>query len=420
LARHAKPDIFNPTRARSFTGVTLTGMLANGIAISMDGKGAWRDNVFVERLWRSVKYEEVYLRAYDSLSDARASIGLYFDFYKRSERSHLWVWRTRHASASLRRHHPQKPGVRISGRGHPGHNAALHAATKSAVYRRYPGREAGRARRDQKPLPWRFATRRRGGDGRNSANGCVPRGRPRRPQVRFITVSRWRGLFDILYLASIWVIPIIIAITFHEAAHGFVAHLFGDETAWRLGRVSFNPLKHVDPVGTILLPGFLLLVHSPFLFGYAKPVPVNFKALRNPRRDMIWVAAAGPTMNLALAILAALSFHLVGYLPGTAALWTAENLKNALVINVLLAVFNLFPLPPLDGGRIAVGVLPDAVASPLARLEPYGMLILVGLLFILPMLGAQVGIDVNILWRFIARSADALIDAILRLTGNYR
>jgi Zn-dependent protease len=227
-------------------------------------------------------------------------------------------------------------------------------------------------------------------------------------------------LFDILYLASIWVIPIIIAITFHEAAHGFVAHLFGDETAWRLGRVSFNPLKHVDPVGTILLPGFLLLVHSPFLFGYAKPVPVNFKALRNPRRDMIWVAAAGPTMNLALAILAALSFHLVGYLPGTAALWTAENLKNALVINVLLAVFNLFPLPPLDGGRIAVGVLPDAVASPLARLEPYGMLILVGLLFILPMLGAQVGIDVNILWRFIARSADALIDAILRLTGNYR
>ena len=97
--------------------------------------------------------------------------------------------------------------------------------------------------------------------------------------------------------------PIIIAITFHEAAHGFVAHLFGDETAWRLGRVSFNPLKHIDPVGTILLPGFLLLLHSPFLFGYAKPVPVNFKALRNPRRDIIWVAAAGPTMNLALAVL---------------------------------------------------------------------------------------------------------------------
>ena len=182
-----------------------------------------------------------------------------------------------------------------------------------------------------------------------------------------------------LYLASIWVIPIIVAITFHEAAHGFVAYLLGDETAWRLGRVSFNPLKHIDPVGTILLPGFLLLLHSPFIFGYAKPVPVNFRALPQPttRHDL---GSCG---------------------------WT------------YLAVFNLFPLPPLDGGRIAVGVLPDAAAIPLARLEPYGLLILISLLFILPMLGAQMGIDVNIVWRFIARSTDAIIDAIIRLTGNY-
>src|SRR2546427_4787997 len=196
---------------------------------------------------------------------------------------------------------------------------------------------------------------------------------------------------NMIYLASIWVIPIIIAITFHEAAHGFVARLLGDETAWRLGRVSFNPLKHIDPVGTILLPGFLLLLRSPFLFGYAKPVPVNFRALRNPRRDSIWVAAAGPAMNLALATLAALALHLLIFLPDAARPWVAENLQNALIINVLLAIFNLLPLPPLDGGRIAVGVLPDVLASPLARLEPYGLMILIAVLFILPVLGALLG-----------------------------
>jgi len=223
---------------------------------------------------------------------------------------------------------------------------------------------------------------------------------------------------NIIYLASIWVIPIVIAITFHEAAHGYVARFLGDDTAWRLGRVSLNPVKHIDLVGTILLPGFLLLLSSPFLFGYAKPVPVNFRALRNPRNDMVWVAAAGPAMNIALAILAALAFHLVGYLPVTAVQWASENLKNALIINVVLAVFNMFPLPPLDGGRIAVGVLPDALAFPLARLEPYGMLILIGLLFILPMLGPQFGTDLSIVSRVITSSTETIIGAILRLTGN--
>jgi Zn-dependent protease len=147
-------------------------------------------------------------------------------------------------------------------------------------------------------------------------------------------------------------------------------------------------------------------------------VPVNFHALRHPRRDMVLVAIAGPGINIALAIAAALLFHLVAHLPPDAAQWVAQNLRNALRINVVLAVFNMLPLPPLDGGRVAVGLLPNFLALPLARLEPYGMFILIAALLVLPVLGAQTGVDLNILPHLITGPVEAIIRAIVLLTGN--
>jgi Zn-dependent protease len=221
-----------------------------------------------------------------------------------------------------------------------------------------------------------------------------------------------------LYDVSVWVLPLIIAITFHEAAHGFVAHHLGDNTAWEQGRVTFNPLKHIDPFGTVIMPAILLLSHSPFLFGYAKPVPVNFRALRHPRIDMVWVALAGPATNIALALVAALGFHLVGYVPESAAQWLFDNLKNALVINVVLAIFNMLPIPPLDGGRVAVGLLPDVLARPLSRLEPYGMLILIGILIVLPLAGSQFGLNLDVISAILRNSTGFVIQLLLLLTGN--
>ena len=221
-----------------------------------------------------------------------------------------------------------------------------------------------------------------------------------------------------IYEVSVWVLPLVIAITFHEAAHGFVAHHFGDNTARDLGRVSFNPLRHIDPFGTLVLPGILLLSHSPFLFGYAKPVPVNFRALRHPRLDMVWVALAGPATNIVIALLAASAFHAITFVPASAAQWVADNLKNALVINVVLAIFNMLPIPPLDGGRVAVGLLPNALAVPLSRLEPYGMLILISILIILPMVGKQFGLNLDVISAILRTSTGYVIRLILLLSGN--
>ncbi|MGC2199104.1 MAG: site-2 protease family protein [Stellaceae bacterium] len=226
------------------------------------------------------------------------------------------------------------------------------------------------------------------------------------------------GMAAMLYQASTWVLPVIFAVTLHEAAHGFVAYHFGDDTAWRAGRVTANPLKHVDPFGTIILPAMLMLLRSPFLFGYAKPVPVNFRRLDRPRRDMVWVALAGPATNVLLAILSGLLIYSLIIFPAGLAAWLELNLANSILINVILCVFNMLPLPPLDGGRVAVGLLPDALALPLARLERYGMLILLLFLFILPYFGAQIGHNLNILAWVIGIPAEALYNFVLTITGH--
>lgn len=222
-----------------------------------------------------------------------------------------------------------------------------------------------------------------------------------------------------LYQASTWVLPVVIAVTFHEAAHGFVALRFGDDTALRARRLTLNPLNHIDPFGTILLPALLLLGSGGrFLFGYAKPVPVNFGRLHDPRHDMVWVALAGPGTNVLLAIASSLLFYGVAFFPPSPAEWIAANLVHSLQINAALCVFNMLPLPPLDGGRVAVGLLPRVLAYPLARLEPYGMPILLLLLFVLPWIGGQIGVNLNILAYVIGVPMQALIEFVLRITGQ--
>jgi len=211
---------------------------------------------------------------------------------------------------------------------------------------------------------------------------------------------------------SIQAIPLLLAITFHEAAHGWVAYKKGDPTAKMLGRVTLNPLAHIDPIGTIILPLFLILMRSPFLFGYAKPVPVNFRLLKDQKRDPIYVAAAGVVTNLALAAISGLLLRMIGLLaPDTLAniaghgMRAPEESSSGMVLiplslmcvasvkwNVLLAIFNLIPIPPLDGGRIAVGLLPYGPSQALASLERYGMLILIALFMFDPF---------GIIWRVI-------------------
>jgi Zn-dependent protease len=183
----------------------------------------------------------------------------------------------------------------------------------------------------------------------------------------------------------LWAVPVVFAITLHEAAHGYVARLFGDQTAWMLGRVTLNPLKHIDPVGTIAVPGMLLLFAKlfggpVFIFGWAKPVPVNFGNLRNPKRDMFWVAGAGPFANFVMAV--AWGLLLKDSSPG--AVFASDGVREmagaGVQINLMLMALNLLPILPLDGGRIAVSLLPHRLATQYARLEPYGFMVVILLL----------------------------------------
>jgi len=226
----------------------------------------------------------------------------------------------------------------------------------------------------------------------------------------------WQG---IALTASVWVLPVLIAVTFHEAAHGWTAWRLGDDTAYRLGRVTFNPLRHIDLFGTVLLPALLLFASGGrMMFGFAKPVPVNFNRLRRPRRDMVLVAAAGPGSNVLLAVLSAASMHLLPLLPGDVYQWAGHNLFNSVRINLLLCVFNMLPLPPLDGGRVAVGLLPETLARPLARLERAGILIVLAALFILPWIGDKLGVDLNVFWWLVGVPTEYLMDAVFALTGH--
>lgn len=201
------------------------------------------------------------------------------------------------------------------------------------------------------------------------------------------------NIAEIIYVSTTWIIPLLLCMIIHEVAHGYAAMKLGDMTAKREGRLTLNPIEHIDLVGSIILPIFLLFVHSPVLFGWAKPVPVNFNNLRNPKRDMGIVAFAGPLSNFILAIL----FVLIGKVillfieSGTPMFhWLISNIQNGVALSLIIGIFNLFPVLPLDGGRIVASILPNQYSYEYQKTERFGPFILLGLVFVLPMLGINI------------------------------
>jgi len=222
---------------------------------------------------------------------------------------------------------------------------------------------------------------------------------------------------NFLFEASVWVIPVLLAITLHEAAHAYVASLCGDPTARQLGRVTLNPLAHIDRFGTVILPIICLLSPLGLVFGYAKPVPVNFNRLGNPRRDMILVAVAGPFANLILLVISAILLHVAAMMPEWLGEWLAANLYRSVLLNAILAVFNMLPIPPLDGGRIVTGLLPYPLAVRFARMERFGILLVIGVLFLLPTLASAVNYDLGFMKNLPSIPIYGLMDMVFSLVG---